>query len=181
MMEDNNQINKNPNNETEGKSVKKINIDTSQTSEKFLHLTDEILIFLTDKLQELHTLEQEIFERSAALKNPEEPNQVQPGEMELWAEYKLRRKQITDPISVKPSEEGSNSFGKPTKYEYLTYPDTKFIFIMKSDNRVVIETYYEYGMESKEQFVLKKDEEGWKVFTKKYGFPNNNTWYKDTL
>lgn len=159
----------------------KLNLDTSQTSEKFLHLADEITCFLTDILQELHSLEQEIYERNELLMNPDEPNQLQPGEKELWAEYKQRRKEITDPVSLNPSDEGSRSFGKPTEYEYLSYPDTKITFIMKSANRAVIETEYQYGIGRKHQFVLKKDGENWKIDTKKYGFPNETTWYKDEL
>ena len=159
----------------------KLNIETSQTSEKFLYLTDEILGFLIGKLQTINTLEQEIFERSETLKNPEEPNQLQPGEKELWAEYAHRRKEITVPISMKQSEEGSRSFGKPTKYEYLTYPDTSIMFIMKSAKRAVVETQYEYGIKRKEQFVLKKDGDSWKIDTKKYGYPDEDTWYKDEL
>lgn len=159
----------------------KLSLDTSQTSEKFLHLADEITRFLTDILQELHTLEQEIYERNELLMNPDEPNQLQPGEKELWAEYKQRRKEITDPISLNPSDEGSRSFGKPTKYEYLSYPDTKITFIMKSANRAVIETEYQDGIGHKNQFVLKKDGENWKIDTKKYGFPDETTWYKDEL
>ena len=175
------QIQNNTNKEINKISVEKLNIDTSQTSEKFLHLTDEILDFLINILLEINTLEQEIFERSSSLKNPKEPNQLQPGEKELWAEYKKRRKEITNPISLNHSDEGSRSFGKPTKYEYLNYPDTQIYFIMKSANRAVVEIIYESGMKKKDQFVLKRDAENWKLDTKKYGFPNDSTWYKDEL
>lgn len=175
------QIENNETNEMNNKAVEKLNINTSQTPEKFLHITDEILEFLINKLQEINSLEQEIFERSKSLKNPKEPNQVQPGEKELWTEYKKRRSEITNPISLNQSDEGSRSFGKPTKYEYLSYPDTQVFFIMKSVNRAVVEIVYEYGMKKKDQFVLKKEGENWKVDTKKYGFPDETTWYKDEL
>ncbi len=158
--------------------LEKMNIDSSQTPEKFQYLKDEILDFLIDKLEELNNLEQEIFERSRALKNPAAPNQLQPGEKELWTEYKLRYKEITTPISLKQPE-GGGSFGKPTKYDYLNCPDTKIIFIMKSADRAVVETQYEYGLKKKEQFVLKKIGESWKIDTKKYGFPNEEKWMKD--
>ena len=162
-------------------AIQELTIDTSQTPEKFWHLKDEIVGFLLDKLQEINTLEQEIFKRSEKLKNPDEPNQVQPGEDELWEEYASRCKEILVQICLNPSEDGSRSFGKPAKYDYLSYPDTKFTFIMKSANRAVIETLYVYGIERKEQFVLKKDKENWKIDTKKYGFPDEDTWYKDDL
>ncbi|SFN10283.1 NTF2 fold immunity protein [Algoriella xinjiangensis] len=175
------QIENNESNEIKNNSVEKLNIDTSQTLEKFLHMTDEILKFLINKLQEINSLEQEIFERSKSLKNPKEPNQLQPGEKELWAEYAKRRKEITNPISLNQSEEGSRSFGKPTKYEYLNYPNTQISFIMKSANRAVIEIIYEYGIKSKDQFILKKEGENWKIDSKKYGFPDESTWHKDEL
>ncbi|MFK7750503.1 MAG: hypothetical protein AB8B65_19080 [Kordia sp.] len=163
------------------KTPQKLTIDVSQSSEKFQHFADEIICFLIEILQEIHTLEKEIFERSSALKNPDEPHQVQPGEKELWTEFTQRRKVITAPASLKPTDGGSNSFGKPTKYEYLSYSKTKVLFIMKSAKRAVVEIQYEYGIESKDQFVLKRDENGWKVATKKYGFQGEDKWYKSQL
>jgi hypothetical protein len=160
--------------------LEKMNVDTNQTPEKFQYLKDEILGFLIDKLEALNKLEQEIFERSRALKNPAELHQLQPGEKELWAEYKLRHKEITTTISLKPSD-GSRSFGKPAKYDYLNYPDTKIIFIMKSADRAVVEAYYEYGLKKKEQFVLRKKEDSWKIDTKKYGFSGEDKWMLDEL
>lgn len=160
---------------------KQLNIDTSQTPEKFLYLTDEILNFLTDKLQALNKLEEEIFKRSSLLKDPKNPNQLQPGEKDLWAEYSLRYKEIVEPISLKQTKEGRSSFGKPTKYEYLSYPNTKITFIMKSATRAVIEMLFENGVEMKEQFVLKKVDDNWKIDTKKYSFPDENTWWKDII
>ena len=161
--------------------VNKLNIDSVQTNEKFLHLKNVIVISLVENLEKLNVLEKEIFERSKLLKNPNEPNQVQPGEKELWEEYKQRRIKITDFISTKNSETRTNSFGKPTKYEYINYPETKMIFLMKSKNRAVIEIYYEYGIKGKEQFVMKKIEEEWKIDSNKYGFQSEEKWYKDEL
>lgn len=162
-------------------SIKDLNIDASQTPEKFLHLKDEVVEFLVDKLQEINMLEQEVFKRSEKLKNPNEPNQVQSGEDELWTEYASRYREILVQICLNPSEGGSRSFGKPAKYDYLSYPDTKITFIMKSANRAVVETEYAYGIAQKEQFVLKKDIDNWKIDTKKYGFLDEDTWYKDEL
>lgn len=158
----------------------KLMIDTSQTPDKFLHLMGETLSFLLQNLELLNKLEQEIFERSEALKNPEERNQVQPGEKELWAEYRIRYKELTDPICMTPSN-GGGSFGKPARYDYLGYPDTKIVFIAKSAHRAVIEMHYEYGIAKKEQFVLKKVEDSWKIDSKKYGFPDEASWWKDDL
>lgn len=165
----------------ENNFIDKLKIDRNQSSEKYQHKAEEILEFLIRILQEINLLEQEILERSKSLKNPHEPHQLQPGEKELWVEYAKRRKEITSPISLKESMQGGRSFGKPTKYEYLSYPDTQIIFIMKSENRAVVEIIYKYGTQAKDQFVLKKDGVCWKIDTKKYGFVGENTWYKDEL
>lgn len=157
------------------------NIDASETLEKFQHHTKEIVDLLIGKLLELHKLEQEIFDRSQALKNANEPNQVQPGENELWEEYRYHRKLITASICFNPREGSSYMFGKPTKYEYLAYPDTKISYIMQSVNRAVVEAKYEYGIKKKEQFVFTKENESWKLVTKKYGFQNEVGWFKDEL
>jgi hypothetical protein len=160
--------------------LEKLNIDASQAPEKFQHWKAQVLGFLITHLDALNTLEQEIYKCSLGLKNPAAPHQVQPGETELWAEYKRRYQELTTPISVK-QQEGGRSFGKPAKYDYLGYPDTKIVFIMKSPDRAVVETYYEYGIKRKEQFVLRRSDAGWKIDTKKYGFPDEDTWWKDSL
>ena len=164
-------------------SAKDLNITTSETPEKFMHLKDEIVAFLIDKLQDINFLEREIFARSQKLKNPKEPNQVQPGETELWDEYAARYKELLTPIAFNPLVGGSNSFGNPAKYDYLSNPDTEIFFIMKSSNRAVVETRYKYGIGvvQKHQFVLKKEAENWKIESKKYGFENETTWYKDAI
>lgn len=157
------------------------NIDQSQTNEKYLPFSKEVIEFLTTNLIKLHELEKEVFERSQMLKNPAEPNQLQPGEKELWAEYKKRHGELISIFSNSTNMERGCSFGKPTKYEYLTNPDTKFTFIMKSPLKAIVETQYEHGITRKDQFVLKKNENSWKVDSKKYSFLNDSTWYKDEL
>lgn len=157
-----------------------MNIDTSQTPEKFQDHAKGILDFLLNALRELNLLEQEICKRNEALKNPSAPNQVQTGQMELWEEYRLRYRELTSIFCLNPPKD-VGSFGEPASYDYLEYPDTKISFTMKSANRAVIETQYEYGIEKKEQFVLKKQGDQWKIDTKKYGFPDENSWWQDDL
>lgn len=161
--------------------INNLNIDDSQSKEQFRHHAKKVVQFLVLNLLNIHQLEQAIFSRNEALKNPNEPNQVQAGQLELWSEFKTRRKEITDSISLNISDLGGGSFAKPTKYEYVTYPTTKFHFIMKSAKRTVVETEYRFGMIQNDQFVLKKVGEEWKVNTKKYGFSNEGKWHKDVL
>lgn len=158
-------------------------IDLSQTPEPFQPFADEIVHLLRTNLQKLHLLEEEIFIRNEALRNPKEPNQVQPGQDELWEEYKLRSREIKNGISLKPTDEGSGSLGKPTQYKYVNYPNTKYVFIMKSKLRAVVEVYFKKGkqIDMKDQFVFKKEDEQWKINTKKYGFLEEDKWYKDSF
>jgi hypothetical protein len=39
-------------------------------------------------------------------------------------------------------------------------------------NRAVVKSLFDRGVDKKEQFVLKKNDDGWKIDTKKYGFPD---------
>lgn len=162
-------------------TINNLTIDDSLTSEKFLPMKNELVEFLITILQEINRLEQEIFNRSEKLKNPKEPNQVQPGEDELWEEYTSRYRKIVSPIFLDTTQGNPDSFGNPAKYDYLLYPDTKLIFIMKSENRAVVEIEFYQSIGKKEQFVLKKEIENWKIATKKYGFIGENTWHKDSL
>lgn len=161
--------------------IEKKNIDVSQTPEKFQQLANELLDFLIGKLLVIDALEQEIYDRYQILEEKRiSPNQTHPDEENLWDEYAQRCKEIIAPISTKPYND-SRSFGKPTAYEYLSYPNTKISLIMKSENRAVVETFFEDAIAKKEQFVLKKDTTGWKIDTKKYGYPDEDKWWKDEI
>lgn len=161
--------------------TQKYDIDTSQVTEKYTVLTGEILVLFINILNQIHNLEKEIFEKYEKLKNPKEPYQTQPGEKELWEEFKEKRKEIIYKVSIKPNDIGSLSFGNPTKYEYLNYPDTKIKLSLKSSKRAVIETYFEDGIKQKEQFILRNQDGNWKFDIKKYGFQSEDKWYKTDL
>lgn len=161
--------------------IENLKIDTSPTPGKFQHLANEVLDFLLGHLQALDRLEQEIYERHQLLASARPaPNQVHPDEDDLWDEYAQRCLEIITPISIKPYKD-TRSFGQPSKYEYLNYPGTKITITVKSMNRAVIEVLFESAIAKKEQFVLKKVEDSWKIDTKKYGFQDETTWYKDEL
>ena len=157
-------------------------VDVNQTPEKFQPFKDELVGILTDNLLKLDALEKEIFQRNEILKSQRSsPNQSHPDEGTLWDDYFERCKAIINPISVSNSNEISRSFGNPTHYDYLSHPNTKLFFIMKSENRAVIETLFEVGVQKKEQFILKKIDDVWKIEGKKYSFPDETTWWKDEL
>lgn len=161
--------------------IENLKIDTSPTPEQFQHLAKEVLGFLLRNLQALDRLEQEIYERHQVLASERPaPSQVHPDEDDLWDEYAQRCAEIITPISVKPYKD-TRSFGKPAKYAYLNYPETKITITVKSPDRAVVEALFESAVAKKEQFVLRKMADSWQIDTKKYGFQNEATWYKDEL
>ncbi|RZJ34001.1 MAG: hypothetical protein EOO51_11635 [Flavobacterium sp.] len=163
-------------------TIENLTVDSSQTPEKFQHFKSEAVEFLLGTLQSLDELEREINERYEILQAKRgSSSQVHPDESGLWQEYAKRCEEIIAPVSAKPYQQNSRSFGKPTAYEYLTYPATTYSFIMKSDSRAVVEMEYDWGVQKKEQFILKNDGNGWKIDAKKYGFPGEETWHKDEL
>ncbi|MBL7707252.1 MAG: hypothetical protein JNM21_17025 [Taibaiella sp.] len=161
--------------------IENLKIDISPTPGKFQHLANDVLEFLLRNLQALDRLEQEIYGRHQVLASERpSPNQVHPGEDDLWDEYAQRCTEIIAPISVKPYTD-TRSFGQPTKYEYLNDPGTTITVTVKSMNRAVVEALFESAIAKKEQFVLRKMEDSWKIDTKKYGYQDETTWYKDEL
>lgn len=161
--------------------IENLKVDISPTPGKFQHLAHEVLAFLLRNLQALDRLEQEIYERHQLLASARPaPSQVHPDEDDLWDEYAQRCTEIIAPISVKPYTD-TRSFGQPTKYGYLNYPGTTITVTVKSMNRAVVEALFESAIAKKEQFVLRKMEDSWKIDTKKYGYKDETTWYKDEL
>jgi hypothetical protein len=159
----------------------KYKLSTSPTPEKFQHLTEEIIDFLIPKLQQLDTLEQEIYNRHQILQSPRiSSNQEHPDEEGLWDEYFQRCKEILAPIILKHYTD-TRSFGNPPQYDYLNDVNTTITLTIKSESRAVIEAVFERGIAKKEQFILIKDDDSWKIDAKKYGFPDEKTWHKDEL
>ncbi|MCX8526170.1 hypothetical protein OF897_19840 [Chryseobacterium formosus] len=157
---------------------KALKINTSQTPEKFIHSANEIITFLVESLQKIDILDKEVFERNEALLNPKEPSLIQPGEMELVAEYTERRKMITDSISLKPQEDFGYFPGKPSRYDYMNDTTVKIDFIMKSNTRAVIEIEYEYFTKRKDQFIIRNVENNWKIESKNVLLSRKDGWEK---
>lgn len=158
-----------------------LNIDKSQTPEKFQHLTAGILDFLLGIMEALDTLEKEIYERHQALQSERTtPNQIHEDEDSLWEDYFQRCEKIIAPVSAKPYKD-TRTFGSPAHYDYLNHPATKIILVVKSTNRATVEFLFDSGIAKKEQFVLKNDNGNWKIDTKKYGYPDEAVWRKDEL
>lgn len=161
--------------------TKNLKIDSTQTSEKFGHLAEEIVAFLVESLLKIDLLDKEVFERNQVLLNSKEPNRIQPGEMELDAEYLERRKIITDVICSKAKKDFLLLPGNPSRYDYLNGSETAFVFIMKSNNRAVVEIDYEYFTKRKDQFIIKKIEDNWKIDSRNIILEGKEKLYKDEV
>lgn len=160
----------------------KLEVDMSQTPDKFRHLAKEVVSFLIECLQMLNELEREIFERNEVLVASRIVDRISPEEEDLWKEYRQRSREIFSQISLDTQQERT-SCGIPIKYEYLNYSDTKITFIMKSASRAIVETNF-LCMETYRvghQFLLKKDGDKWKIDVKKQRFPSDKTWMKHVL
>ena len=160
---------------------KKLKIDTTQTSEKFSPFAEEIVDFLVDSLLKIDFLDKEIFERNKALLNPKQPNMIQPGELELDAKYLERRKIITDSICSKPQKKYGFLPGNPSIYDYLNAVNIKFDFIMKSNSRAIIEIGYVYFTQRKDQFILKKVDDKWRIDSKNLILEGKTKLYKSEI
>lgn len=164
-----------------GTTITKYTLDTSQTSEKFKEFTQETVDFLIPTLIRFNDLEREICTRSESLKNPFQPNQVQPREDELWAEYTRRHNELVQEVMFEPELNRSLAFGIPTRYDYLYRPNLQLNITMKSEFRATLEFQYTHGIDRYEQFVLKKVQNQWKLASKKYRFSPEDSWRKDDI
>jgi hypothetical protein len=156
--------------------IEKLNIDMSQTSEKFQHINKEILIVLIEKMEKLDKLELEMFEKTS-------PSEIGFDLRELWKTYGQSCEEIIAPIRIKPNTNNLRSYGKPLKYEYLSNTSTKIEFIMKSAKLAVIEFHFEAipGSYKYEQFTFKNIENEWKIDSKKCCFSKKSKWMIDEI
>ena len=162
-------------------SITKFTVDTSNTPEKFKEFTQETIDFLIPTLVRFNDLEREICARSEALKNPYQPNQVQPREDELWAEYSQRHNDLLREVMIEPEFNRSLAFGIPTRYDYLYRPDLQLFITQKSEQRATLDFHYTLGITRYEQFVVKKENNQWKLASKKYRFSPDDSWRRDDI
>lgn len=168
----------------------------NEANEKFKDKQDEVCGFLFGLLKQINALEDEIFDRDDELskKRPElglPPNQVVPGQMELWAEYKQRLGEIVRPACTeKLLKKGyRGTFSRPVKYGYIDESTAKHSmklgtanFIMKTANRAVVITHFVHGTPQTHKLVIKNAEGKWLVDEVYYGFENEpDKWHADRI
>lgn len=160
-----------------------VEIEIINTSERFYATADTVLTQVMELLKALSALEREIYERNEALNREKLKagiayNQVAPGATELWEEYFDRYRQLVAPVCTERLLERGfgRSFGKPGKYDYL-HSKCKIACMMKSAQKVTIQTFFHHGVNMKHQFIVKKIDGEWKIDEMKYGFSDETTWH----
>ena len=164
-----------------------VEIEFLNTSKKFYSTVDTVLLQVLELLKALSILEREVYERNEILNQKKFEagipyNQMAPGAKELWTEYFERYKRLVTPVCTeRVLKRGfARSFGKPGKYDYLN-TKCKIVCIMKSTQKVTIETFFHNGVDMKQQFILKNIDNEWKIDGIKYAFSNEAVWHVDGI
>lgn len=147
-----------------------ISVDTSKTSEKFLHMKDTIVPLILKTLKALCALEEEYI----LIKKKQGDSFFELS----WDEYKERYKDIITPVCTeKLLKRGyADSLSKPATYSYLNTSQCKIDFIMRSAKKAVVETHFDYGIKQKHQITIIDTSDGWKIDEFKYGYEDETSW-----
>lgn len=164
-----------------------IKFNTNSTPDKYQEMKYELIPILINLLDEISILESTFIKKNEELKAGKiklgiPSSQIPPGYEEMWKEYKQKYRELIEEICTEELLEYgfANSIGKPGKYDYLKTGCDLF-FIMKSSKRATIEIHFEKGISMRNQFILRKIDDNWKISDKKYGFIGETTWYKDRI
>lgn len=163
-------------------------VNYKNTPENYRVMAEIIIPPLLNLLKSLTLLEEEIFERNRALDKEKEAlgipvNQVHPKWNDLMDDYFHRQIQLmTGQVTRKCLEGGvRNSYGSPSKYNYVQTNDFSIDFIMTKAEEARVITHYQEALEMKHQFVLRLVDGNWLLDEKFYGFEDEETWYDDSL
>lgn len=164
-----------------------VEIEISNTSDKFYSTVDTVLAQVLELLKALSTLEREVYERTEKLNKKKFEagipfNQMAPGAKELWTEYIERYKRLVTPVCTERllKRGYARSFGKPGKYDYIN-TKCKIVCTMKSTQKATIETFFHNGVDMRQEFIIKNIDNEWKIDEVKYSFSNETTWHTDGI
>ena len=158
------------------------------TLEKYRPMAAEIVPPLLALLRERRALEEEIHwrykaQRQEFLAAGGPPNQLAPGEPELWAEYRRRYLELARPrCSPGLFKYGAaGSCACPAKNSGLdTDPDSRVLFTMKSPRKAVVELrYLQNCLKEKRRFTLKPGPDGWRIARIDHSYQDEDTWHID--
>lgn len=165
-----------------------MNIKIINTPEKYKSMADEIILPLLELLQELNSLEEEVFKRNSEL-NAEKlilnipANQNHPKWIGLMAEYENRYEEIAkEKVSENLMSKGyATHYSNPSEYFYVHSDDFLLEFAMQQSDMAIIIIHFSGATEMKHKFVVRQINKRWVVDEKYYGFADEAIWYSDSI
>ena len=165
-----------------------MNIKIKNTPEKYKSMADEIILPLLELLQELSSLEEEVFKRNSEL-NAEKlilnipANQNHPKWIGLMAEYESRYEEILKgkASSNLLSKGYASHYSNPSEYFYVHSDDFLLEFSMQQSDMAIIIIHFSGATEMKHKFIVRHINKRWVVDEKYYGFEDEAIWYSDSI
>ena len=151
-------------------------------------MADEIVLPLLELLQELKSLEEEVFKRNSEL-NAEKlilnipANQNHPKWSGLMAEYESRYEEIAKgKVSENLMSKGyATHYSNPSEYFYVHSDDFLLEFTMQQPDMAIIIIHFSGATEMKHKFIVRQINKRWVVDEKYYGFADEAIWYSDSI
>ena len=165
-----------------------MNIKKKNTPDKYKIMADEIVLPLLELLQELKSLEEEVFKRNSEL-NAEKlilnipANQNHPKWSGLMAEYESRYEEIAKgKVSENLMSKGyATHYSNPSEYFYVHSDDFLLEFTMQQPDMAIIIIHFSGATEMKHKFIVRQINKRWVVDEKYYGFADEAIWYPDSI
>ena len=165
-----------------------MNIKIKNTPDKYKIMADEIVLPLLELLQELKSLEEEVFKRNSEL-NAEKlilnipANQNHPKWSGLMAEYESRYEEIAKgKVSENLMSKGyATHYSNPSEYFYVHSDDFLLEFTMQQSDMAIIIIHFSGATEMKHKFIVRQINKRWVVDEKYYGFADEAIWYSDSI
>ena len=165
-----------------------MNIKIINTPEKYKRMADEIIQPLLELLQELNSLEEEVFKRNSELDAEKlilniPANQNHPKWIGLMAEYESRYEEILKgkASSNLISKGYASHYSNPSEYFYVHSDDFLLEFAMQQSDMAIIIIHFSGATEMKHKFIVRHINKRWVVDEKYYGFEDEAIWYSDSI
>ena len=165
-----------------------MNIKINNTPDKYKIMADEIVLPLLELLQELNSLEEEVFKRNSELDAEKlilniPANQNHPKWRDLMAEYESRYEEIAKgKVSENLMSKGyATHYSNPSEYFYVHSDDFLLEFAMQQSDMAIIIIHFSGATEMKHKFIVRQINKRWVVDEKYYGFADEAIWYSDSI
>lgn len=165
-----------------------MNIKINNTPDKYKIMADEIVLPLLELLQELNSLEEEVFKRNSELDAEKlilniPANQNHPKWIGLMAEYESRYEEIAkEKVSENLMSKGyATHYSNPSEYFYVHSDDFLLEFAMQQSDMAIIIIHFSGTTEMKHKFIVRQIDKRWVVDEKYYGFADETIWYPDGI